>query len=47
MASASIARVLLLLIVLAYLVNLARGTGTQWLRAKFIGTPTPQARSAS
>lgn len=37
--SASLARILLLLIVLAFLVNVARGTGRKWLNAKFVGTP--------
>jgi hypothetical protein len=34
----SAARLVVLVLLLAYLVNLARGTGTRWLRAKFIGT---------
>lgn len=38
--SGRIARIVLLVLVLAYLVNLARGTDKQWLRAKFIGNPS-------
>lgn len=34
-----IARILLLLIALAFLVNVARGTGTTWLKTKFLGKP--------
>lgn len=34
-----IARLLLVLLMLAFLVNVARGTGSKWLRAKFIGKP--------
>lgn len=36
---ARLARLLLLLLLLAWLVNVARGTGTTWLRAKFTGHP--------
>lgn len=39
--SGSIARIVLLVLILAFLVNLARGTARQWLHAKFIGTPAP------
>ena len=38
--SGRIARLVLLVLVLAYLVNLARGTGTRWLHSKFIGDPS-------
>jgi hypothetical protein len=38
--SGRIARLVLLVLILAYLVNLARGTGTAWLRAKFVGNPS-------
>lgn len=37
--SGSIARIAVLLIALAFLVNVARGTGTTWLRTKFTGKP--------
>lgn len=33
-----LARIVLLVLVLAFLVNVARGTGGKWLRAKFEGT---------
>lgn len=35
---ASAARLALLVLLLAFLVNVARGTGSRWLHAKFIGT---------
>lgn len=38
-SSARIARLVLLVLLLAWLVNVARGTGTRWLRAKFTGHP--------
>jgi hypothetical protein len=34
-----VARIVLLLLGLAFLVNVARGTGTTWLKTKFIGHP--------
>lgn len=40
MGTSSIARIVLLVLVLAFLVNVTRGTGTRWLRAKFIGSTT-------
>jgi hypothetical protein len=39
-ATGQIARIVLLVLILAYLVNLARGTGTKWLHSKFVGNPT-------
>lgn len=38
--TASISRIILLVLALAFLVNVLRGTGTQWLKTKFIGTST-------
>lgn len=32
-----LARIVLLILVLAFLVNVARGTANQWLHAKFLG----------
>ena len=41
-----LARLLLLLVFAAFFVNVVRGTGRQWLRAKFIGkAPPPPART--
>jgi hypothetical protein len=37
--SGRIARIILLLLLLVFFVNVIKGTGTQWLRAKFLGKP--------
>lgn len=37
--SGQLARIVLLILLLAFMVNLARGTASTWLRAKFIGKP--------
>ena len=44
----ALARTVLLLIVVAFLWNLARGTERTWLRAKFLGrAPATSAKKAS
>lgn len=39
----TVASFVLFLIAAAYLVNVLRGTGTAWLRAKFLGQPQAAA----